>query len=81
VLLAADADRLHLILPSAHLGQAFPDGVVHGVDPDLRVLLHVARRQILDEPVGPLRRGQDRPGLGIQDHAFGALGSAVDSDG
>ena len=81
MLLATHSDGLHLILPSPYLRQAFANGIVDGVDPKLRVLLHVARRQILDKSVPALGRGQDRPALRIQNNALGALGSAVDSDG
>ena len=81
VLLPADADREDFLLARAELAEDFGDGGADGVEPDLRVLLHVPRRQSLDEAVRLRGAGEGLAGLEVEREGFGALGAAVDAEG
>jgi len=78
-LLPAHSDSADLSPAFSNRGEAGLYGGIESPGPALRLLLQVPRRQPLDQAVAFDRRSDDLPRSGVEDHALGALGSAVNS--
>ena len=80
MLLPADSDRTDLIFSFADLGQTSLDRLVHRIDPDPGILLHVPVGQTGNQAMILLRSRQDSTRLEIDDDGFRALGTIIDAD-
>ena len=65
-------------LPS--FSKTFADGVVDGIQPDLRLLFEMTGRQAFDQAVGGGCAGEERTGFDVERDRFGALRAAVDAE-
>ena len=80
MLLSADSDGADLVLSFADLGETSLNRLVHRVDPDPGVLLHVPIGQTRDQVVILLRGCQNSTRLQIDDNGFCALRTAIDAN-
>ena len=80
MLLSTDSNGTDLIFSFANLGQAGLDRLVHCIDPDPGILLHVPVGQTGDQAIILLESRQDSTRLEIDDDGFRTLGTTIDAD-
>ena len=80
MLLSAGADGADFVFSVADLFETILDCLIHGIDPDGRILLHMPIRQAGDQFVVLLRGRQYSTGLKIDDDGFSALRAAINTD-
>ena len=80
MLLSTDSDGADLVFSFADLGETSLNRLVHRVDPDPGVLLHVPIGQTRDQGVILLRSRQSSARLEVDDDGFCALRAAIDTD-
>ena len=81
MLLPAHTDRTHVLLPVAELRHAVAHRLVHGIQPHLRVLLHVPGGQPLDHSISAGGKGKDLARFQVQRDRLCALRAAIDTEG
>jgi hypothetical protein len=80
MLLAADADGLDFVPAFAQFFEAFADGCIDGVDPDLRFLFHVSLGEVWNQGVSARSGGEDGAGLKVKGDGFCALSAGIDAE-
>ena len=80
MLLTTDTDPPDLLFSVPDLGEAIFDSLINRVDPNMRVLFHVAIRQSRNQAVVLVGAGNTFAQLQVNYDRLGTLGSAVDTD-